>query len=129
MLPLPFAPALTLLLITVGGLLLAWEANHPGSMLPGGIGLIAVLIALASVMRSQDAAEHVSGLIAAFAAMLASFRWPKRWLFGIAAALWVGAFLAIGPRWVAILCAAVLAVATSLLAEITARARRNKALR
>lgn len=126
MLTLPFPPAVALLLLTAGALLMAWEANRPGLLLPGAAGLTAALVALASVAKGPHPALSLSLLVAAFLCMSISFRRPFLLLQLLAAALWLLAFLSIAPTATALPCALVLAASTSWFARVAFRARRNK---
>lgn len=105
---------------------MAWEANRPGSLLPGAAGLTATLVALASVAHSPHAARSLVLLVAAFLLMLASFRRPHAVLQGIAAILWFAACLSVAKAAVALPCAAVIAGSTTWFARVAFLARRNK---
>ncbi len=133
------SPDAAIVMLSSGLLLVSWELNRPGLVLPGACGLLAVLLALAAL---QPAASGISAGCFAAAALLLLFSLRLRIplaLEGAAALALVAGFWSIdgfrqpsgGSRAhmaVAIACGSLLGFASIFLARIARRARRNKGL-
>jgi len=126
--PLVVSPLAEVLLLTAGILLLAVEANRPGWIVPGTAGLVAVLAALGSVMRSAQGPQHTALLVVAGAALLWELKQPTPWRVAAGSALWLAVTLWLAPRAVTAICAAIVGVSVAGLGRIARRARQNKGL-
>jgi len=134
MLAFPFTASHTILLLTASTMLLAYEFNRPGTIVPGMLGLLGILLAVASITREPNAAPILAALIAFLVMLLLNLRKPHILFSLLAAAAETDALVALahnGPNRNALLlalpCAVVIAVGTSLLTGIAHRARANKA--
>jgi membrane-bound serine protease (ClpP class) len=119
-------PTAAILLLTAGILLLYWEINRPGLIVPGAVGLLASLVALGSLIRQGNSIATVL-LITAVSLLLVDLLRPTHISVALAAtlALTLGLF-AISPTPVAVLCGILLGLGTSVLTRIARRARANK---
>lgn len=125
------------LIATAGVLLIFLELNRPGLVLPGALGLLAVLFAAATISRNPLQGWALA-LIALASATLLSNVWLKvpRWLLATGAlAMAVGlhfllrASLTGEVTWpVACVSALLIGVPGSLLSRVALRARRAKAV-
>jgi membrane-bound ClpP family serine protease len=123
------------LLLTAGVGLVYLELNRPGRVVPGALGLLATLLALASMGRDGVGVEGILLILAGATVLAADLVRPTPILFAIAAtaALCVGlrSATAHGIRtpasWpVAIGCGLLLGAGTSVLTRLARRARVNK---
>lgn len=127
------APAAAVLLLTCSLLLIAWELNRPGSILPGACGLLGSLFAVAAVARFPIRLLPVCLLTVCVAVLAGNLIWRLPWSVLFAATM--GLVIALrevvpGPQAVswseAVLCGTVLGGTGSVLARIALRARRAK---
>ncbi len=135
--PAHLSPDATLLLLTLGLLLIYVELNRPGWVISGAVGLLAVLFAVAS-LRRMDLNPAAVALVGSAAVLLAvDLLRPTRRLVAVAAvlALVLGfQHLVRGPvgggvhTMTAVGCGLVLGAGTSILTRIARRARTNKGL-
>jgi len=126
-------PTAALLLLTLGIALIYVELNRPGSILPGALGLLATLLAIAAIANHHPALPAVILCLMAIAPLALDLYRPTPLLLAIAAtlALVIGfSFLvpAAITLWVAIPCGTLLGAGTSVLTRIGRRARANKAV-
>jgi membrane-bound serine protease (ClpP class) len=130
------APDVALLMLTLGLLLIYVELNRPGWIVPGAVGLLATLFAVASLVRlglnpgavalvgtavvllGLDLLRRTQGLVA-LAATLALVLGFARLVQGVGAGIGMG--MAVG-------CGVMLGGCTSILTRIARRARTNKGL-
>ena len=125
------------LLATAGLLLIFLELNRPGLVLPGAVGLLAILLAAAAISRYPLQGWALTLLALAFATLLCNV-WLKLplWLLSLCAIAMVVAlhFLlqtnaASEVTWsVATLSGLVVGVLGSFLSRVALRARRAKAV-
>jgi membrane-bound serine protease (ClpP class) len=134
---LTLSPDAALLVFTLGIALVYVELNRPGWILPGALGLLAVLLSFAALFRFQLAWQAAVLCLTAIALLTADLVRPTgTWVASAAIlALVLGlCHLVIGPRdahihiSTAVLCGVLLGAATSLLTRIARRARANKAV-
>jgi len=136
------SPDEAVLLLTGGVLLIYWELNRPGSVLPGALGVLATLLAVASLLHHALNLAAIVLVLSAAALLLVNLLRPtthnaRSFLLAAAAtlALVVG-FAQLLARSgqakvslpVAIGCGTLLAAGTSLLTRIARCARLNKGL-
>ncbi len=123
------------LLLTAGFGLVYLELNRPGRVIPGALGLLAVLLALAALGHEGVNLEGILLILAGATVLAADLVRPTPILFAIAAtaALCVGlrGVTALGistpVSWpVAIGCGLLLGAGTSVLTRLARRARVNK---
>ena len=139
MLPLLFSlsPNAAILILTLGLALIAVELNRPGSILPGALGLLLALLAVASLHSRHPSAVAALEIAACIALMVFGERLRLHWI--VIALATVPLIVAIvylippdhGPRVsasVAVICGLVLGAGTILLTRIARRARQNKGL-
>jgi membrane-bound ClpP family serine protease len=139
MLPLlaTLSPNAAILILTAGLALVALELNRPGSILPGGLGLLLTLLAAASLAQHHPRPEPVLQFIASMALLLLQARRTLLWIIPASATILL--ILAMGtllPRtmqpgislWSALLCGLFLGTGTTVLTRIARRARQNKGL-
>lgn len=126
------------LLLCTGGLLLIYaELNRPGSIIPGALGLLGVLLAIGSLAAFHLNPWAVALVCAAAAVWMLGLMRPMPPLAPTAATL--ALFLGFDrltmhgslqvQTGVAALCALVIGVATTLLTRVARRARTNKRFR
>jgi len=130
-------PDAGLVLLTIGLLLIYLECNRPGRVVPLGLGLLAVLVALHRLQQTGiRECVVVAGGLAVVLFLLELYR-PVPMVVPAAATLAMfAAFDGVRNRassqiehgLVAASCALVLGVSTSWLARIAYRARANKAV-
>lgn len=125
-------PNEAILLLTAGVALIYVELNRPGWIVPGSAGLLATLLAVASLVRTGLRSDSATLLLAGIALHLLALRRevPRTLLLAATAATCVGlGYLAKGeqPR-LGLACGLILGAGTSLLVRIAHRARRNKGL-
>jgi membrane-bound serine protease (ClpP class) len=127
------SPQPAVLLLTLGLLLLYLELNRPGLVLPGALGLLAVLFSLASLQRSVvPAAAALLGTACALLLLDLLRPTPVLVALGATLALVLGFSLVLGSaplsRATAAACGLVLGLGTSALTRFARRARANKAV-
>ena len=129
-------PDAAILLATAGICLGLVEINRPGRVLPGALGLLAMLFSTASLLRFGLRPGAVLLLVLAAVVMVANAWWElPRVLLALATAAGIAGLrllirppappVHIGP---AILCGAILGALSATLTRIAFRARRAKAL-
>lgn len=138
MLPLltALSPNAAALILTLGLALIAIEFNRPGSIVPGALGLVLSLLAIASLAPRHPRPEPVAQFFVALALLLSQARRPLSWIIPVSAAILL--ILSMGTllppnepgisHWVALLCGLFLAAGTTVLTRIARRARQNKGL-
>jgi membrane-bound serine protease (ClpP class) len=129
---LSMTPDQAILLLTLGVALIYVELNRPGWILPGALGLLAVLLAGASLLRSGIDPVAASLCASATAILVCSARktFPVVALVAATLSLMLG-LLRLTPQVhmaVALPCGLLLGTGTSLLTRIARRARTNKGL-
>ena len=131
------SPDAALLLLTGGLLLIYIELNRPGLIVSGALGLTFTLLALARFARDPIApAAAGAGVAGALLLVLSARTRTHLPLALLSTAALLYAFLRPPPgplgtrpnRRVAVPCALILGLGTSLLTTIAARARQNKGL-
>jgi membrane-bound serine protease (ClpP class) len=130
------SPDAAILCLTLGVLLIYWELNRPGAILPGAIGLLAVLFSIAALLRVQLQPAGIVLIAIASILLALGLRHILPTILPIAAtiALILGLYLVIHPKAnrihaaTSLFCGLTLATASSQLAAIARRARRNKGL-
>lgn len=139
MLPLlvTLSPNAAILICTLGFALIALELNRPGSILPGALGLLLTLLAVASMWPRRPHASAFLGILLAMAVLLLQTRRTLFWLVPLAAtALLVYATTKLLPAtaqpaisvWIALVCGLILGGGITVLTRIARRARLNKGL-
>lgn len=135
MLALPFTATATILLLSLGAFLIAWELNRPGSILPGALGLIITLVGFASVAKSPHGGRTLVLLAIAACFLVYDLRRPRYFGALCCCAAWILAYLSLisseNMGWNIVLalgCGAGSGLSTAILARIAHRARRNKGL-
>ena len=129
-------PDRALLLLTLGVLLIYVELNRPGKILPGALGLLASLFALASLLRLDLNAGAVALVCTAVALLLLDLLRHTTPIIAIAAtfALVLGFDHLIQGGSIrvhtvtAVACGVLIGTGTSILTRIARRARTNKGL-
>lgn len=133
------SPDATLLLMTLGVLLIFLELNRPGSILPGVTGLLCVLLAVAALAKAPLQLWAV-GLLCLAVTLLAANLWKELPAFLLATAtlmIAVGFHSLVAPErgsgekvslWVATSCGGIIGGAAAVLSRIALRARRAKAV-
>lgn len=131
------SPNAAVVLLSIGLALIAIELNRPGSILPGPLGLLVSLLAIASLLGRHPQIWAVVVLVLGSATLLAQLRTNlPAWAASLATLalfcgfLWLFPFGASGcvhPA-VAALCAFFLGAGTTVLTRIARRARVNKGL-
>jgi membrane-bound ClpP family serine protease len=131
------SPDAALMVFTVGLLLIYVELNRPGWIVPGAVGLIGTLFAIASMVRMELNAGAVALVSTAIALLVLDLLRRTQWIVAVAAtlALVLGFdHLVLGAGGMrihtvtAVGCGMVLGVGTSILTRIARRARANKGL-
>ncbi len=131
------SPSAALLLFTLGIALIYIEFNRPGSILPGSIGLLLALLAVAPLLHQQ--LSPIAILLLLFGAALLAFglrRITNVFIESIATLCLLFGFLHLVSNppdrrihaIVAIPCALILGPGTAYLTRIARRARLNKGL-
>jgi membrane-bound serine protease (ClpP class) len=129
------SPDAVILLLTLGFALICVELNRPGSILPGALGLLTFLLALASLLRFDLSPVGVTLTLSAIFLLLVGLRRTLHPLVAVAAtlALTLGlGQLVRGPTrthaLTTIFCGMLTGAGTSILTRIARRARLNKGL-
>ena len=130
------SPSAAVLLFTLGILLIYLELNRPGRVIPGALGLLATLFAVAAFLLHAPVSTPGLVLVAVgFALLGLDVLVPYAGIVALlATATLVGGFtflvfappLLAAPRVIATLCGGVLGVGTSVLTRLARRARTNK---
>lgn len=131
---LPLSPDAAIACLTFGMLLIYWELNRPGTVLPGALGLLAVLFSVATLVR---VGPHPMGilLVAVGTVLLALglfFSLPLFLPVAATLALTLGLYTLIQPLSIALhaatslMCGTTLGMASTRLTAIAYRARCNK---
>ena len=124
-------------MLTRGIALIYYELNRPGSILPGSLGLLTVLLSLAVVARHGVNPVAVALILSGVALLTLSLLRPTPMLLSLAATVALIAGLRWLPRysccsavhtWMAVACGVSLGAGTSVLTRIARRARVNKGL-
>lgn len=133
----PHTPAIGVLLLSFSTLLIFFELNRPGLVLPGTLGLLGVLLAVNSLRQWHLSlpALWVLAIGTALAGWPLRHRVHRAWAFAAAFAYSLGLSALVNgpgsahvPWFVAVPCGLLLGAAASVLARIAFRARRNKGL-
>ena len=131
------APDAALAVLTVGLLLIYVEHNRPGWIVPGAVGLIGALFAIASLAKMALHPGAIALVCTAIALLVLDLLRRTQWIVALAAtlALVLGfGHLVPGARGMrihpatAVACGLVLGGCTSILTRIARRARANKGL-
>ena len=85
--PLHLRPNAALVLLTAGVALIYWELNRPGTILPGALGLLFALLAVASMAARGVAAGGVVLVVIAASLLLVDLLRPTPILVAVAATL------------------------------------------
>lgn len=132
MMALPLSPLVTVLLLTAGIALAYVELNRPGLILPGAAGLLATLLAFASISKTVHGGLTILLLLAGFTLLYLDDRHPRIVFAMLAGFLLLLAFriLNISPalvlRLTTIACAVGIAFGSHVLNRIAYQARVNK---
>jgi membrane-bound serine protease (ClpP class) len=131
-------PNLAVLILVLGGLLIYLEFNSPGTIVPGALGTLLLLIALFALNLLPVNYTSVMLLIAAFVLLLLEAKFPSHGILasaGIVALVFGTLTLVDGPipelrvRWTtAIACGIAFGLITVFLVRIAVRARLNKVM-
>jgi membrane-bound serine protease (ClpP class) len=130
-------PNTAIFLLTFGVFLIYLELNRPGSILPGILGLLVTLFAIASLLRLSLSSTAVALILFSGALFLLNLLRPQRFGVSLLAtlALVMGFCRLVNgplPKHVSpaagIACGLTLGMGTSLLTHIAHRARANKAV-
>lgn len=129
-------PNLAFLLFVLGGLALFAEFNHPGAVLPGVVGVIAILLALFALNLLPTRFAALALLIAAFALFALEAKFATHGVLGIGGVVCMilGAlFLVDGPipemrvhLWTAIVASVPIGLIAVFLTTLVLRARGNR---
>lgn len=127
------SPQAAVLLLTAGLICVAWELNRPGSILPGAVGTLCVLVGVAILSRFSLHLWAVLLLLAAIGFLGGNLVWAlPMWLLGLAGLAMVAGLrllLATPPAigWPeALVCGALVSGGAAVLSRIAFRARRAK---
>ncbi|HTV09041.1 MAG TPA: hypothetical protein VMD97_08380 [Candidatus Aquilonibacter sp.] len=133
MLPLlaALSPNAAIVILTIGLILVAIELNRPGMILPGAVGLLFTLVALAVLLHDRPRPLAFGLFLAAATVLLLQLRRNVAvWIvcLGTAAGILGLALLPRASLPVALSCGLVLGTGTTVLTRIARRARQNKGL-
>ena len=133
--PLLLNPDYLVLLLIAGVLLIYAEFNMPGAVVPGALGMLAVLIALFGLSQMRISHAAIGLLLVGVCVMLLELKAPSHGILGLAGTallVWGLATLVIAPDPVHLATALAAGIAfggiTLVLAFIAMRARNNKFL-
>jgi membrane-bound ClpP family serine protease len=119
----------------MGVALVCLEFNRPGLILGVALGLLASLLATASIAKSSSPQLTLALLVCSAVALVFDQRRPHILLACLAALASLAGFLLVfarplgAPAWaISATCAAAIAAGTHTLSRIAQRARRNKGL-
>ena len=127
-------PNAAVALLTLGLLLVYYELNRPGSILPGALGLLAALFSLAALYRLGISPVGSVLVLSAISLLALDLLRPTSMLVALAAtlALVLGLRLLVTREAVTVPiaagCGLLLGAGTSILTRIARRARANKGL-
>jgi membrane-bound serine protease (ClpP class) len=129
-------PDAAILGLTLGILLIYWELNRPGTILPGALGLLAVLFSIAALLHTELQPAGIILIATAILLLALGLRYTLPAIVPTAAtiALILGLYLLTQTpankihASVSLFCGLILGTSTSRLAAIAHRARRNKGL-
>jgi membrane-bound ClpP family serine protease len=138
-LALSLSPSSAVLLLTAGLLLIGWELNHPGLILPGACGLLAALLAIAALFPLTSAAALLAFAVGSSLLLLSLRRALPSPLQATISIAFVVSFWSIGRyppvraanpvHWaIALPCGFLLGFGSLFLTRIARHARRNKGL-
>ena len=129
-------PNIAFLLFALGGLAIFAELNHPGAVLPGVVGVIAILLALFALNLLPTRYASLALLIAAFVLFALEAKYATHGVLGIGGVICMifGAlFLVDGPipemrvhLFTALIVSVPIGLITVFLMTLVLRARRNK---
>lgn len=80
-------PDLTVLLLTLGGLLILLEINTPGTILPGAAGVLLVLLSLYALLQMQLRWQGALLMLISVGLLLAETQFPRGSAYGVAAVI------------------------------------------
>jgi membrane-bound serine protease (ClpP class) len=131
-------PNLAVLILVLGGLLIYFEFNSPGTIVPGALGTLLLLTALFALNLLPLRYTAVMLLIAAFALLILEAKFPSHGIVagaGIIALVFGTLTLIDGPIpelrvgvATAVACGIAFGAITTFLVRLAVRARRNKVL-
>ena len=131
-------PNLAVLVLVLGGLLIYLEFNSPGTIIPGALGTLLLLVALFALNLLPIRYTAVMLLIGAFALLLLEVKFPSHGILasaGIIALIFGTLTLVEGPIpemrvhiATAVACGLGFGIITAFLVRIAIRARKNKVL-
>jgi membrane-bound serine protease (ClpP class) len=131
------SPDAAVLLLTLGIALIYYELNRPGTILPGAVGLLTVLLSVAALVVHGVNPLAVTLILSAILLLTLTLLRPTPMILPIAATVALVAGLRWLPRYsccapvhlpVALGCGLLLGAGTTLLTRIARRARINKGL-
>jgi membrane-bound ClpP family serine protease len=133
------SPDAAIVLLTTGLVLIYWELNRPGLIIPGACGLLATLLAIAQLIPATPTPALITLLLAATLLLLStqirlSILLEIAATLAIIAALWTTgtshhASTVLSPcihRVLATVCGTVIGLGSLFLTRIARRARQNK---
>jgi len=129
-------PSVSFLIFAIGMLAIYFEFNHPGAVIPGVVGFIAVLLSLYALNLLPFRSIALVMVLAAFAMFILEAKFQTHGIIGLGgvALMVLGAlFLVDGPipqlrvrLWAALAVSIPLGLITVFLMSIALKARRNK---
>jgi len=129
-------PSITFLLMAIGFLAIYFEFNHPGAVIPGVVGFIAVLLALYALNMLPFRSIAIVMILSAFVMFILEAKFQTHGALGIGGIVLMifGSLLLVdGPipemrvkLWAAISISIPLGIITIFLMTIALQARRNK---
>jgi membrane-bound serine protease (ClpP class) len=129
-------PSITFLLLAMGLLCIYFEFNHPGAVVPGAVGFVAVLLSFYALHLLPYRSMAVVLIIAAFGMFILEAKFQAHGIIGVSGVVLmvIGALLLVdGPipelrvkLWAALAVAIPLGAITVFLMSIAMKARRNK---
>ncbi|HEY1524773.1 MAG TPA: nodulation protein NfeD [Candidatus Angelobacter sp.] len=129
-------PSITFIIFTVGLLCIYFEFNHPGAVIPGVVGFIAVLLSLYALNMLPFRSISIVLILAAFALYVLEAKYHTHGIAGAGGVLLMvlgGLLLVDGPipqlrvrLWAALAVAIPTGFITIFLMSIAIKARRNK---
>ncbi len=131
-------PSITFLLLALGLLCIYFEFNHPGAVLPGAVGFVAVLLSLYALHLLPYRSMAVVLIVASFAMFILEAKFQAHGIIAVGGIVLmvVGALLLVdGPipelrvkLWAALAVAIPMGLITVFLMSIALKARRSKVL-
>lgn len=129
-------PSILLVLLATGGLCIYFEFNHPGAVIPGVIGTIAILLSIFALNLLPTRFMALTLILAAFALFTLEAKFATHGILGIGGvvAMTLGGLLLVdGPIpqmrvqwWAALGVSVPMGLITVFLMTIALKARRNK---